>query len=528
MKKARAILATIIFTLILLVFLDSTGNSSRIFGFLPKIQLLPALLAGNVVIILVLALVTLLFGRIYCSVICPMGILQDIISHLRGSKASRRFSYKKENKWLRYGILVLFIILLIAGLNAMANLIAPYGAFGRIATNIFAPISDFFIKIFSLEDISLEKLSFKDFSLDKFSSLKIFSTGIGIIALITFIVIAIAAWINGRIYCNTICPVGTILGFLSRYAIFRPMIDLEKCRNCHVCERKCKSSCIDIKNKHIDYSRCVSCLNCIDNCKFGAISYRFAYKSKTGTKPSKQTCSPINKHAQVDFNKEETLKVNISRRAFITSSCIAASSFALEANGGLLKKTKEKQNPKRSTPITPAGAISNDSFYSKCVACQLCVIHCPQDILTPSLRLEHFMQPEMNYLNGFCQPDCVKCSEVCPAGAIISITPSEKPKYHLGLASVDYSSCYKCGICARVCPQRAIEMLPPNQAKSNTQVTKDNNSKNKNKTAKKGHVRKIPVVSPEKCIGCGACENACPVKPISAITIDGNRGVKLT
>ena len=166
-----------------------------------------------------------------------------------------------------------------------------------------------------------------------------------------------------------------------------------------------------------------------------------------------------------------------------------------------------KTIPARKNPVTPFGSQSIDHFYQHCTACQLCVTVCPNNVLRPSSRLEHLMQPEMSFERGYCRPECVKCSEVCPAGAILKITPEEKTNWKVGTAGVDYDLCVvnrdgvHCGNCARHCPVGAIKMVKKNPDDEKS--------------------LRIPSVNEEKCIGCGACENLCPSRPISAITVNG-------
>lgn len=166
-----------------------------------------------------------------------------------------------------------------------------------------------------------------------------------------------------------------------------------------------------------------------------------------------------------------------------------------------------KKAPNRKTPVTPFGSESVEKFYKHCTACQLCVTVCPNNVLRPSSRLEHLMQPEMSFEKGYCRPECVKCSEVCPAGAILKITPEEKTEWKVGTAGVDYDLCVvnrdgvSCGNCARHCPVGAIRMVRKNPDDEKSP--------------------RIPSVNEEKCIGCGACENLCPSRPISAITVNG-------
>lgn len=473
LRKIRITLASIVFILCAALFLDGSGTVSSWFGWLAKLQFLPALLALNLAVVIVLIVLTLIFGRAYCSVICPLGIMQDGISHIssmrKGKKA--RFRWSPEVKWLRYSVLALFIIALVAGLTSVSALLAPYSAFGRIATSLVRP-----------------------------------ALPTAIIAGVTLLVVGVLAWIGGRTYCNTVCPVGTVLSFFSRFSLLRPVIDADKCRNCRACEHKCKASCINIDNHEIDYSRCVDCFNCLDSCRFGALKYRMAWNRKACGAAVQGNAASSAKAVASDEGKH-----NAGRRAFISSSVIAATAIALEAqekkvDGGYAAVTAKKA-PERTNPIVPFGAVSLRHFHQHCTRCQLCVSQCPNDVLRPSTSLDRLMLPEMSYENGWCRPECTKCSEVCPAGAILEITPEEKTAIHVGTASVDLDLCVvnrdnvNCGNCARHCPAGAIMMVRKNPDDENS--------------------LRIPTVLEDRCIGCGACEFLCPSRPYSAIHVNG-------
>lgn len=488
LRKIRIVLAAVAFVLCTLLFLDFSGFMTHWAGWMAKIQFLPAVLALNFGVVIVLLLLTLLFGRLYCSVICPLGVFQDGISWLSGRRKgkSARFRKSGEKKWLRYGLLVVFILALAAGVNVIASLLAPYSSYGRIVQNIFAPVWDWGNNLGAL--IS-EKAGGYGFA---HKEVWIRSLPTFIIAAATLVLIFVLAWKNGRTYCNTICPVGTVLSFFSRFAIFRPVIDSSKCKDCHLCEHKCKASCIDIENHSVDYSRCVDCFDCIDSCKFGAMHYKPVWKCGS-------------KKASPDGGNDA------GRRAFLVSGVIAATGLAVKAqekkvDGGYAVVTGKKA-PERTQPLVPAGAVSLKHFHQHCTACQLCVSQCPNDVLRPSSSLERLMQPEMSYEKGWCRPECTKCSEVCPAGAILEITPEEKTAIHVGTASVDYDLCVvnrdgvSCGNCARHCPAGAIRM-----------VHKDPEDKDS---------LRIPTVMEDRCIGCGACEYLCPSRPYSAIHVNG-------
>ena len=549
LKKIRVILATLCLVAVTLLFLDFSGTLHHWLGWLAKIQFLPAVLALNLVVIIALLLVTILFGRIYCSVICPLGVFQDGVANLSRKGKKGKYSYSKEMKWLRYGVWVVFVVALIAGVNALVALLAPYSAWGRIVQNLLAPVWQWGNNLFASIAEKHESYSFytKEVWL---KSLPTF-----LVAIATLVAIVILAWKNGRTYCNTICPVGTTLSFFSRFAMFRPVIDASKCKSCHLCEHKCKAACIDIDGgKKIDYSRCVDCFNCIDNCKFDALHYRFAWgrgaKAEVrsdGTlgrsTASLRSAPPLASQSEAPVPPLNVPRVAVvssakvpsdgnvapadrTRRAFLVGSALALGGSALsgvkalaqtepaedepvkiEGEGGFADIIP-KIAPRRSVSITPFGSESVEAFYKHCTACQLCVAVCPNDVLRPSKDLKHLMQPQMSFERGYCRPECVKCSEVCPAGAILRITPEEKTQWKVGTASiapwlclVDNGEVEECGNCSRHCPVGAIQMVK--------------------KVREDGKTVMIPSVEEEKCIGCGACENLCPARPISAITVNG-------
>jgi len=495
LRKIRLTLAVVFFAIITLLFLDFTGTIHAWFGWMAKIQFLPAVLALNVGIIVLLILLTLVFGRVYCSVICPMGVFQDVISWLSGQRKKKkyRFSYSPAKNILRYTVLTLFVIAVIAGIGSFVALLAPYSSYGRIANNLFAPIYQWGNNVFAYFAERAESYAFYETSV-WMKSLPTF-----VIAVVTFIAIVVLAWRNGRTYCNTICPVGTVLGFLSRFALFRISIDTEKCNACGLCSRKCKAACIDGKRHTVDYSRCVACMDCLDTCKHGAISYRW-FKQETQTKNAEQTRS---------VDKEQ---INEARRSFLTATAILATATTLKAQekkvDGGLAAIEDKKIPRRATPILPPGALSARDFARHCTACQLCVSVCPNEVLRPSTDLMKLMQPEMSYERGYCRPECTKCGEVCPAGAIHPITAADKSATQIGHAVWIKKNCIpltdgvECGNCARHCPAGAIQMVPSDPQQEDSP--------------------KIPVVNTERCIGCGACENLCPARPFSAIYVEGH------
>ena len=237
LRKIRIRLALVMMIGITGLFLDFTGCLHSWLGWMAKIQFLPALLALNAAVVVALVALTLLFGRIYCSVICPLGILQDGISWLsaRRKKKRNRFSYSPAKSWLRYGVLVLFVAALVAGIGSLAALLAPYSSYGRMVHSLLMPL---YIWMNNLLAGWAERAgSYAIYSREVW--LRSLSTTL--VAAATLITLFVLAWRHGRTYCNTICPVGTLLGFLSRFAWFKVHILEEKCVNCGLCARSCKA-----------------------------------------------------------------------------------------------------------------------------------------------------------------------------------------------------------------------------------------------------------------------------------------------
>lgn len=473
LRKIRIVLALVFFVGITLLLI---GIGQQWWGWMANLQFLPSCLAANALVIAGITLLTLAFGRIYCSVICPLGVFQDIALRIRiqGAKSlnkclarkgrkghpelQKHFSFSPERKWLRYIFIGATVAAIFGNIQLMVALIEPYSAYGRIVASIVRP-----------------------------------SWGmVSIVAIVTFVVIILLAVFYGRAWCNNVCPVGTVLSIFSRYSLLRPVIDGDKCTACHRCERSCKASCIDTAGEpHIDYSRCVDCFDCIERCPEKAISYKFAYGHKKDD-------------ASKASEKSEDKNVDGGRRAFVGAVALLGASGIAKASDGNLAPVLKKQSPQRSGILVPPGSGSVENFYNHCTSCQLCVSSCPNNVLSPSNDFEHFMAPQMNYDKGYCRPECHSCSDVCPSGAITKLLEGHKLMVSIGTAHINPDLCIvnrdnvDCGNCERHCPVGAIQMIEV-----------------------PGSEHKQPSVQEDICIGCGACEFLCPSRPVSAITVNG-------
>lgn len=466
LKQLRICLAASVFAAFVLLFLNPGKVFDEWLGWLPKLEFWPAVLAMDAALCVLLLILTAVFGRAYCSVLCPLGVMQDGIYRLGSlGKKTRRFRMKwtRPMNVLRYGVMTAFIVCSVAGLEAFAYVLEPYSLFGRMVTSLAGK-----------------------------------SLTVALVTLALFVIIAVMAFRSGRTWCNTVCPVGALLSVVSRKSLFRPVIDEDKCVNCGLCGKGCRSGCIDTASHTVDMSRCTLCFDCLDNCNTGAISFKAA---------------PVMRERKGGDNQPG----GMSRRAFLSVGALAVGSAAAKAqeevaHGGMAVLL-DKKVPERSTPVVPPGALSLARYDKHCVGCQLCVSACPNHVLRPSTKLDSmFMQPVMGFEKGFCRPECTACSDVCPAGAIQSVTKEEKSSISIGHAVFIPENCVvvtdavKCGNCARHCPAGAISMV-----KQDPDSAFGFDSSNP-----------IPSVNPERCIGCGRCEYVCPSRPLSAIYVEGN------
>lgn len=485
LKKIRVAISIALFSLITFCFLDFTDlTSGKTASLLARIQLVPAILAASLVTLIVLTVLTLLFGRAYCSSICPMGIYQDIVAWVskRTAKKKKRYKHSKARNILRVSVLAASLLVLVQ-FPPILGLVDPYSAYGRIVANVFRPVY--------LAGNNILEAIFTGFGNYTFYRMDIFIMSIFAfaVAILTLGIIGYLAWKHGRTYCNTICPVGTVLGFLSRFSIFKIRIDESKCNSCGLCEMKCKSACISSKQKAVDNSRCVDCFNCLNTCRRDALHFSAGFapakKAATGDSPA------------VDADKRRFLTAGIITAVAAPASIIEDGVNSLTGNDKYV----------RQHPLLPPGSVSIDNMLRHCTSCHLCISKCPSRVLKPAFMeygLAGIMQPTMYFEKGFCNFDCTVCSEVCPNGAIKHLTKDEKHLNQGGYVVFTREICIvqtdetNCGACSEHCPTQAVTMVPYKDGLT------------------------IPQINTEICVGCGGCEFICPVRPFRAIHIEGH------
>ncbi len=506
LKMTRVMVSLAFFTAMTLLFVTLESNLATTLGWIARIQIFPLALAGATTAIAVWLGITLLFGRIYCSSVCPMGVLQDIFIRAarltRRSRLRRRFRFAPPRNKTRYTMFVLVAGSAVMGLTLFPSIFDPYSAFGRIGSEIFMPATRWITgnPIFMASVLALA------------------------IALITLLTVGVIAARHGRLICNTVCPVGAALGIFSRWSLFHFDIDTDLCVNCRKCEHACKAKCINTEDHVIDGSRCVNCFNCVDACDSNALRYTTRRKrlSIPMMQPVKNTAAPsavvkpdepATKVSDSGIQGQHTLHeapaVRIDRRKFLATGLIVASTPALTAIANGAKRIQAlDRGGKPLTPsryVAPPGRHSMSAFLEKCTGCGLCVARCPAKVLRPSSNefgWLHPLHPVMDFDTSYCRYNCTRCTEVCPTGALQPLTIEEKHIFIIGHAQVEPANCIGCGLCASRCPRKAITLRP-----------RDNRSA--------GQSRLVATVDNSACIGCGACEYICPATPMKAIVVNG-------
>lgn len=491
LKKPRIAVSLLFFLVIGLYFIDFTGfwhsKPAHVFlhlQFVPSFLLFLGTLEAAALGFAFVLILTLLFGRIYCSTVCPLGTLQDIFIYL-GKKLSPRKRiprYKKPNNWLRYGFLTITVITYAAGFVILLNFLDPYSIFGKMGHNLAWPavtlgnnLAAYLlsrVEVFILYPVKWAGLNWAAFGF-----------ALGWLVLLLYLAVK-----RGRLYCNTVCPVGTLLGLVSRISLFRIRLDKTKCNSCGKCSAVCKAECINPADRSLDFSRCVGCMNCLSPCPDNGVRWQPAWK-----------------RGQADAAPFDASR----RRIFKNTGVLALGTFAA-GRDSLVTTGRKETIPAavpviREYPVTPPGAIGQERFNKYCTACHLCVSACPTQVLQPAYLmygLKGILQPRMDYITSFCNYECRLCGEVCPTGAILPLPLPEKKLTRLGKATFVKENCIvhtrktDCGACSEHCPTKAVKMVPY-----------------------EGRLT-IPEVTTDICIGCGACEYPCPTDPKS-IYVEG-------
>lgn len=483
LKKGRVVFSLLFLLLITASFIFFVNRETLFFSEFLKFQFVPSLLgifSGGALVFAILLVITLFFGRAYCSTLCPLGTYQDIVSRtasLFKSKKQRRYNYDKPFSKLRFGILLFTGILFIGGVSLPLALLDPYSNWGKIANEIISRAEQYIHNGFAA--LMPETVFFRSYAH--------FAIGSFLFALLFLLAVTLLSAFRGRQYCNTICPVGSFLGLLSRFAIFKPQIDKATCTKCRLCVINCKSQCIDLENQTVDESRCVACLNCTVVCKSASINYKYSWGKKG---------DPV---SDSDLRVAK-VRSEGRRNAMIAMGLMGTALAAKAVKAGPIFSSAPK-----FTGIAPPGAVSIKHLKQNCTACHACVAACPNNIIKPATNeygIDGILLPVLSFKHHFCSYECNICSQVCPNNALQPLEVKDKQLTQIGITQFYLEKCIvhtdgtDCGACDEHCPTKAITMVPYGESGLY-----------------------IPNLEPELCIGCGACEYICPAVPDKAMVV---------
>ena len=456
---------------------------------------------------LVILLPTLFLGRFFCGWICPMGTLQHFVGNMpsESKRGKQRIEANRYKRWqtIKYVVLIAGLVaacfgsMAIGWLDPFSLLVRSIGlsilpAFNFTVRAVLAPMENSHIAaIKATGEITHAILQFLvlDFRQAHFAQ--------GLALGILFLLILSASLRVTRLWCRSICPLGALLGAASRWSVLGLHKDADSCDKCNRCLMHCQGGDDPIGGAPWRKAECLMCMNCVGSCPHDSLVFRFFRKEK-------EVASP-----------------DLGRRRTLTG--LAAGAIAVP----LMRADTAMGKSRNERLLRPPGALDEPDFLSRCIRCGECMKVCPNNSLHPTLGeagLEGLWTPTLVPRIGYCEPSCVLCSEVCPTGAIWQITPREKgwvvgvgqsaaadQPVRLGTAFYDRGRCLpwamatECIVCEEWCPvsPKAIYVQEAQviDAAGNTKTLKQ------------------PRVDPSRCVGCGACEFACPLQERPAVYV---------
>ena len=429
---------------------------------------------------LLVLIVTLFFGRIFCGYICPMGTTLDGTDKLFGNPR-KKHSETGKLRLLKYIILFFLLGASLLGVSfvfvaAPLSLITRF--YGLLVHPVLAFLTNEILRLVQplAEWLDMDAVVFMQIATPRFAT--------QLFILVFFVALFFLARVLPRFWCRCLCPSGALMAFVSKKPLIRRRVS-DNCTNCGRCINSCPMNAIMTEDPHITlHEECIVCRTCQNTCPENAISFD-SIRSK-----------------QV-FEKQ---RFSLTRRQFLCSGLFGAATATVGLTG--LNSLHGKPGPGQVAPhglIRPPGALPEMGFLARCSRCGECMAACPTNTLQPIWLDAGFMglfSPGLNLRRSYCSPECRMCGEVCPTDAIRSLSKDERIWAKTGTAVIFRQKCLaweqqkSCMVCDEVCPYKAVEFRkePGNQVP-------------------------VPLVHEEKCAGCGYCEHFCPVQNQSAIVV---------
>lgn len=441
-----------------------------------------------------IVVITLLFGRLFCGFICPLGTICHLTSYVKPALKGQKMinaNQKRPDQKYKYVILILFLVASLLGLNFTGWLDPLAFLFRSLSLAVFPGIGTGLKEVFDImaqSDIKI--LNFISYSAEIIVS-PVFGYGykafqsawlIGVL----FLIVLLLNRIRPRFWCRTLCPLGALLGVFSRFSMLILQKHPDKCTDCQLCITACQGAASPGPGQEWEPAECMFCFNCFNACPENAVVYKLKWPPKVNNAP------------------------DIGRRAVLGSLVGGVSLGLLGKLDGRIHKTSDPRL------IRPPGSLPEKDFLKLCQRCGLCMKVCPTNVINPSLTeagLAGFWTPNLIMIQGYCEYTCTLCGSVCPTDAIQHLLVKEKIEkpIRIGSAYIDRGRCLPwsgngpCIVCEEHCPTspKAIRL------KEEPYPSADGDA-----------IRlKLPYVNLKSCVGCGICEYKCPVKGKPAIRV---------